>query len=56
MAIMGQDKKVREGRLTFILVRGIGIAFVSRDVEAATVQDFLARRIAAASDPEGRTP
>ena len=47
MAIMGQDKKVRDGRLTFILVRGIGAAFVSRDVPAATVWDFLARRIAA---------
>ena len=47
MAIMGQDKKVRDGRLTFILVRNIGAAFVSRDVEAAAVQDFLARRIAA---------
>jgi 3-dehydroquinate synthase len=46
MAIMGQDKKVRDGRLTFILVRGIGAAFVSRDVEVATVQEFLARRIA----------
>jgi len=46
MAIMGQDKKVRDGRLTFILVRGIGAAFVSRDVEAAAVQDFLVRRIA----------
>jgi 3-dehydroquinate synthase len=55
MAIMGQDKKVRDGRLTFILVRGIGSAFVSRDVEAAAVQDFLARRIEV-SDPPGQTP
>jgi 3-dehydroquinate synthase len=47
MTIMGQDKKVRDGRLTFILLRGIGAAFVSRDVPAVTVQDFLARRIAA---------
>jgi 3-dehydroquinate synthase len=47
MGIMGQDKKVRDGRVTFILVRGIGAAFVSRDVEAATVQEFLARRIEA---------
>jgi 3-dehydroquinate synthetase len=44
-AIMGQDKKVRNGKLVFILVRGIGAALVSRDVSAATVQDFLARRI-----------
>jgi 3-dehydroquinate synthase len=48
--IMGQDKKVRDGKLTFILVHGIGEAFVSRDVTAAQAQDFLARRIEA----EGR--
>jgi 3-dehydroquinate synthase len=46
-AIMGQDKKVRDGKLTFILVRRIGEAFVSRDVTAAMVEDFLARRIEA---------
>jgi 3-dehydroquinate synthase len=46
-AIMGQDKKVRDGKLTFILVRSIGAAFVSRDVSAATVEDFVARRIEA---------
>jgi 3-dehydroquinate synthase len=46
-AIMGQDKKVRDGKLTFILVRGIGAAFVSHEVSATAVQDFLARRIAA---------
>ncbi|HEX5958057.1 MAG TPA: 3-dehydroquinate synthase [Hyphomicrobiaceae bacterium] len=46
-AIMGQDKKVRDGKLTFILARGIGEAFVSRDVTAAQAQEFLARRIAA---------
>jgi 3-dehydroquinate synthase len=45
--IMGQDKKVRDGKLTFILVRGIGSAFVSRDVPAARAEEFLARRIAA---------
>ena len=36
--IMGQDKKVRDGTLTLILVRGIGKAFVSRDVGAETVR------------------
>jgi 3-dehydroquinate synthase len=50
MSIMGQDKKVRDGRLTFILVRGIGAAFVSRDVEAGTVQAFLERRIGRRAD------
>jgi 3-dehydroquinate synthase len=44
--IMGQDKKVRDGRLSLILVRGIGQAFVSRDVSAETVQTFLSRSLA----------
>jgi 3-dehydroquinate synthase len=47
LRIMAQDKKVRDGKLTFILVRGIGAAFVSRDVPAAAAQEFLARRIGA---------
>jgi 3-dehydroquinate synthase len=47
LEIMGQDKKVREGRLTLILVRGIGEAFITRDVSTLTVQDFLARQIGA---------
>jgi 3-dehydroquinate synthetase len=45
MTIMAQDKKVRDGKLTFILVRSIGAAFISRDVPAATVHDFLAAMI-----------
>jgi hypothetical protein len=36
---------VREGRLTLILARGIGEAFITRDVSTPTVHDFLARRI-----------
>lgn len=47
MRIMGQDKKVRDGALTLVLTRGIGSAFVSRDVPTRTVQDFLSRKIAA---------
>jgi 3-dehydroquinate synthase len=43
--LMGQDKKVRDGRLTFILVRGIGQAFVSRDVGASQVETFLTGQI-----------
>lgn len=42
VALMMQDKKVREGRMTFILVRGIGEAFISRDVETADLRAFLA--------------
>lgn len=44
--LMGQDKKVRDGQLTFILVRDIGEAFVTRDVSAERVGDFLAEQLA----------
>jgi 3-dehydroquinate synthase len=46
MDLMAQDKKVRRGRLTFILVRGIGQAFVAPDVDAAQVRAFLADKLA----------
>ena len=45
--LMGQDKKVRDGTLALILVKDIGQAFVSRDVEPARVQEFLTRETAA---------
>ena len=44
---MRQDKKVRDGRITFVLVRGIGKAFVARDVETAEVEALLERAVAA---------
>ncbi|MEO8113480.1 MAG: 3-dehydroquinate synthase family protein, partial [Phenylobacterium sp.] len=37
----GQDKKAQDGRLTFILARGLGDAFVARDVSAEAVRAFL---------------
>lgn len=46
MELIAQDKKVRRGRLTFILVRGIGRAFVASDVEAGEVRAFLAGALA----------
>ena len=42
MALMGQDKKVRQGRLTFILARGIGEAFVCREADLGVVRGVLA--------------
>jgi 3-dehydroquinate synthase len=45
MDLMAQDKKVRRGRLTFILARGIGAAYVASDVEAAEVRAFLAEKL-----------
>jgi 3-dehydroquinate synthase len=44
--LMGQDKKVTGGRLTLILARNIGEAFVTRDVSAAQVEQFLAAELA----------
>ena len=41
LRLMGQDKKVRQGQLTFILVKGIGQAFITRDVAPGVVRDFL---------------
>ncbi len=38
---MRQDKKMAGGTLPFILVRGIGAAFVSRDVALSDVEAFL---------------
>jgi shikimate kinase/3-dehydroquinate synthase len=49
LAVMRQDKKVELGKLTFILVRGIGESFVARDVEEASVLAFLARELAHSS-------
>lgn len=46
MELIAQDKKVRRGKLTFILVRGIGQAFVTRDVEASEVREFLFEKLA----------
>jgi shikimate kinase / 3-dehydroquinate synthase len=38
---MRRDKKVRDGVLTFVLVRGIGQAFTARDVPADAVAELL---------------
>jgi len=47
LAHMNKDKKVADGRLTFILARGIGDAFVARDVPAEAVAGLLDEAIAA---------
>jgi 3-dehydroquinate synthase len=44
---MGQDKKVRAGTLTFVLVRGIGKAFVTRDVAVDDVRRLVDAELAA---------
>jgi 3-dehydroquinate synthase len=46
VAIMRQDKKAVAGRLTFILARGIGEAFIARNVGEEDVIQFLAADLA----------
>ncbi|MBB4171742.1 MULTISPECIES: 3-dehydroquinate synthase [unclassified Rhizobium] len=41
MDAIAQDKKVKGGKLTFILTRGIGQSFVANDVPASEVLSFL---------------
>ena len=41
LAQMRRDKKNRDGRIRFVLARGIGQAFTSEGVEEAEVTDFL---------------
>jgi 3-dehydroquinate synthase len=41
VAHMAHDKKVSDGRLTFILLRGLGQAFVTRDVPLEAVKSVL---------------
>jgi 3-dehydroquinate synthase len=41
LAYIAQDKKVTRGALTFILTRGVGQAFIARDVPSSEVLSFL---------------
>ena len=45
MALMAQDKKVKRGRLTFILLKAIGHAAIAPDVEPSLVRDFLKAKL-----------
>ena len=44
LAHMAQDKKARAGRLTLVLARSIGDAFVERDVDRQALRAFLVAR------------
>jgi len=48
MELIAQDKKVKRGKLTFILVRGIGNAFVAPDIDPAQVHAFLEQKLSQA--------
>ncbi len=41
IALMGQDKKVSDGQIAFILARGIGEAFVEKQVDMSVVKAVL---------------
>ena len=45
MALMAQDKKVKRGKLTFILLQAVGRAVVANDVEPGLVRDFLQQKL-----------
>ncbi|NNK78249.1 MAG: 3-dehydroquinate synthase [Litoreibacter sp.] len=47
IALMGQDKKVVDGRINFIMARGIGEAFVTSDVDLDVVSSALTEGLAA---------
>ena len=46
LGLMAQDKKVKRGRLTFILLEAVGRAVIANDVEPAPVRDFLKEKLA----------
>lgn len=46
---MGQDKKVKDGRMTFVLAKGIGQAFLTQDVDVDFVREMLAELCAEAA-------
>jgi 3-dehydroquinate synthetase len=45
MELIAQDKKVKRGKLTFILARGIGQSFIAPDVDPVDVRDFLVEHL-----------
>jgi 3-dehydroquinate synthase len=47
LELMGQDKKVQDGKLRFILARGIGEAFVADDVPSGKVLEVMTSALAA---------
>ncbi len=49
VAHMAHDKKARQGRLTLVLARGVGQAFIAPDADRADLQDFLEGELAGAT-------
>lgn len=51
LALMRKDKKVADGRVSLILARDIGEAFVSRDVAPEILREFLRHQVKALAPP-----
>ena len=51
---MKHDKKVRDGRMTFVLTRGIGRAFLSQDVPPEALGDILDQAFGEEGRPASR--
>src|SRR3981189_954934 len=45
LALMAQDKKVKRGKLTFIMLEAVGRAVIAPNVEPGLVRDFLERKL-----------
>jgi 3-dehydroquinate synthase len=45
MDLMAQDKKVKRGKLTFILLRDIGDAYIAPDIDPAPLRAFLVEKL-----------
>lgn len=45
MALMAQDKKATDGKLTLILAKGIGQSFIAHDVDPKPVRDLWAKTV-----------
>jgi 3-dehydroquinate synthase len=46
MELIAQDKKIKRGKLAFILLHAIGAAFIETGVDAAEVRTFLSEKLA----------
>ncbi|MCA6101985.1 3-dehydroquinate synthase [Bradyrhizobium australafricanum] len=47
LALMAQDKKIKRGKLTFILLEAVGRAVIANNVEPQPVRDFLQAKLKA---------
>jgi 3-dehydroquinate synthetase len=45
MNLIGQDKKIRRGKLTFILAEGIGASFIAPEIDPSDVRAFLVEKL-----------